>query len=254
MTTGHYAASFMQHLPATLREWLRQAHTGVTERKKGTSGNARDNGSLTTNLSRLLISSDEWNCRRNLEKGSFAARRRLDARKGRSSSLPSFLLLSSTLVQKLDSSVLFVFRTKVALICPNIGMVYSGMGPDFRVLVAKARKSAQAYWKIYGEYPSTRVMVGEIATVMQDATQSGYVTTSSCFLYSSIESMRVLTIRKPPSLEEFDHSEFPSWSPGSTTQKVTRCTKLTLQVRSGRGRRARLARTKSTRKLFSKNG
>lgn len=49
------------------------------------------------------------------------------------------------------------------------------MGPDFRVLVAKARKSAQAYWKIYGEYPSTRVMVGEIATVMQEATQSGYV-------------------------------------------------------------------------------
>lgn len=49
------------------------------------------------------------------------------------------------------------------------------MGPDFRVLVAKARKSAQAYWKIYGEYPSTRVLVGEIATVMQEATQSGYV-------------------------------------------------------------------------------
>jgi 20S proteasome subunit alpha 2 len=64
---------------------------------------------------------------------------------------------------------------QVALICPNIGMVYSGMGPDFRVLVAKARKSAQAYWKIYGEYPSTRVMVGEIAMVMQDATQSGWV-------------------------------------------------------------------------------
>lgn len=66
-------------------------------------------------------------------------------------------------------------HAQVALICPNIGMVYSGMGPDFRVLVAKARKSAQAYWKIYGEYPSTRVMVGEIATVMQDATQSGCV-------------------------------------------------------------------------------
>ena len=64
---------------------------------------------------------------------------------------------------------------KVALICPNIGLVYAGMGPDFRVLVAKARKSAQAYWKIYGEYPSTRVLVGEIATVMQEATQSGSV-------------------------------------------------------------------------------
>lgn len=64
---------------------------------------------------------------------------------------------------------------KVSLICPNIGMVYSGMGPDYRVLVAKARKSAQAYWKIYGEYPSTRVLVQEIASVMQDATQSGGV-------------------------------------------------------------------------------
>ncbi|KAK4047216.1 Proteasome subunit alpha type-2 [Microbotryomycetes sp. JL201] len=59
---------------------------------------------------------------------------------------------------------------KVAMICPNIGVVYSGMGPDYRVLVAKARKLAQAYWKIYGEYPSTRVMVGEIANVMQEAT------------------------------------------------------------------------------------
>jgi len=64
---------------------------------------------------------------------------------------------------------------KVTLVCPNIGIVYSGMGPDFRVLVAKSRKSAQAYWKIYGEYPPTRVMVQEIATVMQDATQRGGV-------------------------------------------------------------------------------
>ena len=63
---------------------------------------------------------------------------------------------------------------KVAVICPNIGIVYSGMGPDFRILIAKARKSAQAYWKIYGEYPPTRVLTQEIATVMQEATQSGY--------------------------------------------------------------------------------
>ncbi|TFY65360.1 hypothetical protein EVJ58_g2016 [Rhodofomes roseus] len=64
---------------------------------------------------------------------------------------------------------------KVAVICPNIGMVYSGMGPDFRVLVAKARKSAQAYWKIYGEYPPTKVLTQELATTMQQATHSGYV-------------------------------------------------------------------------------
>lgn len=72
------------------------------------------------------------------------------------------------------------FLEKVSLVCPNIGIVYSGMGPDFRVLLGKARKSAQAYWKIYGEYPPTRVLVQEIATIMQEATQSGYV--DSCLL------------------------------------------------------------------------
>ncbi|EKM80368.1 hypothetical protein AGABI1DRAFT_73502 [Agaricus bisporus var. burnettii JB137-S8] len=64
---------------------------------------------------------------------------------------------------------------KVAVICPNIGIVYSGMGPDFRVLVTRARKSAQAYWKIYNEYPPTRVLTQDIANVMQQATQSGGV-------------------------------------------------------------------------------
>lgn len=62
---------------------------------------------------------------------------------------------------------------KVAVICPNIGFVYSGMGPDFRVLVTKARKIAQSYWKVYGEYPPTKVLVADIAGVMQKATQSG---------------------------------------------------------------------------------
>jgi len=69
----------------------------------------------------------------------------------------------------IDDSVI----EKVAVICPNIGIVYSGMGPDFRILVTKARKSAQAYWKIYGEYPPTKVLTQEIANVMQQATQSG---------------------------------------------------------------------------------
>lgn len=64
---------------------------------------------------------------------------------------------------------------RVAVICPNIGIVYSGMGPDFRVLVARARKSAQAYWKIYGEYPPTRILTQELANIMQQATHSGWV-------------------------------------------------------------------------------
>ncbi|KAG5221840.1 Proteasome alpha type [Salix suchowensis] len=57
--------------------------------------------------------------------------------------------------EKKSSSILIddSMVDKVAVVCPNIGIVYSGMGPDFRVLIARARKSAQAYWKIYGEYP-----------------------------------------------------------------------------------------------------
>ncbi|POW22182.1 hypothetical protein PSHT_01498 [Puccinia striiformis] len=74
---------------------------------------------------------------------------------------------------------------KVASICPNIGMVYSGMGPDYRVLVTRARKIAQAYWKVYGEYPPTRLLTQEIATVMQEATQSGSIDETEMFSIKS---------------------------------------------------------------------
>ncbi|KAI5294207.1 Proteasome subunit alpha type-2, partial [Ascosphaera acerosa] len=50
------------------------------------------------------------------------------------------------------------------------------MGPDYRVLVDKARKTSHtAYKRIYNEYPPTRIMVQEIARVVQEATQSGGV-------------------------------------------------------------------------------
>jgi 20S proteasome subunit alpha 2 len=64
---------------------------------------------------------------------------------------------------------------KVTRICNNIGMVYSGMGPDARVLLSKARKAAQQYKLVHGEEPSAHVLVKEVATVMQDFTQSGGV-------------------------------------------------------------------------------
>lgn len=55
-------------------------------------------------------------------------------------------------------------------------MVYAGMGPDYRVLVDKARKTSHtAYKRIYNEYPPTRIMVQDIARVVQEATQSGGV-------------------------------------------------------------------------------
>ncbi|KAI8321296.1 N-terminal nucleophile aminohydrolase [Martensiomyces pterosporus] len=63
----------------------------------------------------------------------------------------------------------------VVRICDTIGMVYSGMGPDFRVLVNSARKSAQRYRRIYMEDPPVRILVKELASVMQEFTQSGGV-------------------------------------------------------------------------------
>ncbi|THC94537.1 hypothetical protein EYZ11_005978 [Aspergillus tanneri] len=66
--------------------------------------------------------------------------------------------------------------SKVSLITPDIGMVYAGMGPDYRVLVDKARKvSHTGYKRIYNEYPPTRILVQDVARVVQEATQSGGV-------------------------------------------------------------------------------
>ncbi|KAF8454500.1 hypothetical protein BGX38DRAFT_1267786 [Terfezia claveryi] len=49
---------------------------------------------------------------------------------------------------------------KICLITPNIKMVYSGMGPHFRVLVDRARKVSHTnYKRIYNEYPPNRILV-----------------------------------------------------------------------------------------------
>eukprot|EP00842_Homolaphlyctis_polyrhiza_P006967 jgi/Hompol1/85/HPOL_004266-RA len=73
--------------------------------------------------------------------------------------IPTFLVDEATL-------------TKVAPVCANIGMVYAGMGPDARLLLDKARKSAQEYKRVYCEEPPTLMLVKEVASVMQEYTQS----------------------------------------------------------------------------------
>ena len=40
---------------------------------------------------------------------------------------------------------------KIAQLTPEIGMTYSGMGPDFRVLTKKTRKETQVYYRTYHE-------------------------------------------------------------------------------------------------------
>lgn len=63
---------------------------------------------------------------------------------------------------------------KVTMITDHIGMVYSGMGPDARVLLRKARKLAQQYYNVYHEPVPVSQIVRDIASVMQEFTQSGY--------------------------------------------------------------------------------
>uniref|UniRef100_T1JNL4 Proteasome subunit alpha type n=1 Tax=Strigamia maritima TaxID=126957 RepID=T1JNL4_STRMM len=64
---------------------------------------------------------------------------------------------------------------KVEIITKHVGMVYSGMGPDYRQLVRRARKLAQQYQLTYQEPIPTSQLVQRIANIMQEFTQSGGV-------------------------------------------------------------------------------
>lgn len=70
---------------------------------------------------------------------------------------------------------------KTTKIAEHVGMVYSGMGPDARVLLRKARKIAQQYYHVYHEPIPVQQIVREIASVMQEFTQSGYALPTECF-------------------------------------------------------------------------
>jgi 20S proteasome subunit alpha 2 len=67
-----------------------------------------------------------------------------------------------------ESSVQKVFN-----LTDNIGVVYSGIGPDVRVLIRKGRKKAQAYFRIFHDPIPTAELVKELAAIMQEYTQSG---------------------------------------------------------------------------------
>ncbi|MGH0126807.1 UNVERIFIED_CONTAM: hypothetical protein FKN15_024007 [Acipenser sinensis] len=79
--------------------------------------------------------------------------------------------------EKKQKSILYDEQSvhKVEPITKHIGMVYSGMGPDYRVLVRRARKLAQQYFLVYQEPIPTAQLVQRVASVMQEYTQSGGV-------------------------------------------------------------------------------
>jgi len=64
---------------------------------------------------------------------------------------------------------------KIQMITPSTGFIYSGMGPDFRVIVADARKQAQKYFLTYHEIQPVSQIVRHSALLMQEYTQSGGV-------------------------------------------------------------------------------
>lgn len=64
---------------------------------------------------------------------------------------------------------------KLEHITPTTGFGYAGVGPDYRVLVKRARKSAQSYVRTYGEVEPVLALVKQTAGVMQEYTQRGGV-------------------------------------------------------------------------------
>ncbi|KAH8739252.1 proteasome subunit alpha type 2 [Cryptosporidium ryanae] len=67
------------------------------------------------------------------------------------------------------------FIRKIELITKGIGCCFAGMPADFRVILKKARKVAQVYFNTYREEIPVGELVREVATVMQEFTQSGGV-------------------------------------------------------------------------------
>eukprot|EP00747_Dinoflagellata_sp_TGD_P162753 gnl/TRDRNA2_/TRDRNA2_180706_c0_seq1.p1 gnl/TRDRNA2_/TRDRNA2_180706_c0~~gnl/TRDRNA2_/TRDRNA2_180706_c0_seq1.p1 ORF type:complete len:236 (-),score=54.73 gnl/TRDRNA2_/TRDRNA2_180706_c0_seq1:23-730(-) len=64
---------------------------------------------------------------------------------------------------------------KIENLSDNVGVVFAGMVPDYRVLLSKGRKQAQQYYGFYRDPIPVSQLVREEAAVMQEFTQSGGV-------------------------------------------------------------------------------
>ena len=78
-------------------------------------------------------------------------------------------------VEKKSSSILIDESSyhKVTKITGHIGATYAGLGPDFRILMRKARKITQKYWVKYREPISADNLSAKVASTIQEFTQSG---------------------------------------------------------------------------------
>lgn len=90
--------------------------------------------------------------------------------------LGSEKVLQSTLIEsETIQKIVYIAEHIGILIKIYKGVVYSGLGPDFRVLIKKARKKAVQYYQIYNEKIPVLLMVLGVASIMQEYTQSGGV-------------------------------------------------------------------------------
>ncbi|KAK2941877.1 putative Proteasome subunit alpha type-2 [Blattamonas nauphoetae] len=69
---------------------------------------------------------------------------------------------------------------RISNITHNVGAVFSGLSPDFRVILKKARKNAEKYRLKFGEEPSAKVVATYIGSLMQEYTQAGGVRPMGC--------------------------------------------------------------------------
>lgn len=69
---------------------------------------------------------------------------------------------------------------KICKIHDRLGMVYSGLAPDYRVIQKRARKLALQYKSVYNELIPAPQLVARIASVMQEYTQQSGVRPFGC--------------------------------------------------------------------------
>uniref|UniRef100_A0A6B2G5Q8 Proteasome subunit alpha type-2 (Trinotate prediction) n=1 Tax=Myxobolus squamalis TaxID=59785 RepID=A0A6B2G5Q8_MYXSQ len=81
-----------------------------------------------------------------------------------------------------DESSIFKLET----VNKNIVIGYSGLGPDYRLILKKARKIASSYKLFYGCEISSHQLTQRLSNVMQEYTQSGYFPINNLKWCSSI--------------------------------------------------------------------
>lgn len=71
---------------------------------------------------------------------------------------------------------------KVFMVCPSIGVTYSGLQPDFRVQLALAQRICQEYYDVYERFPYVDVFIAEFSLCVQDHTQKSGLRPLGTFL------------------------------------------------------------------------